>query len=133
MTKDNTGKKGRLIDCAIILISTLMLIGINTWFATCGPMEDGSFMTCHWAGQTVKAVSAVAAVLAVAHALLKDHKTKAAMVPGVLINLCMMEDMMCRAHTRPWTIILSVLLVAASAADLLFRYSAASEEAHGRG
>lgn len=126
-------------------VPTLILIGINTWFSTCGPKDDGSYMACHWAGRAVAAAAAMALVLAVLRFVLRDRMVKAGLdmalaasgvlmmlIPGRVINLCMMEDMMCRSHTQPWTMILSAILVIAAVADLFFVWSGVSADHHRR-
>ena len=91
-------------------------------------------MTCHWAGQAVTGVAALLAVLATVRFFLADSRAKlgldlaviptamlAALIPGRLINLCMMHDMRCRAVMRPAVIVFSVLLIAAALVDLLMQ------------
>ncbi|MBO5574333.1 MAG: DUF4418 family protein, partial [Clostridium sp.] len=53
--------KGRIraTDIALTIISFLFLIGTKTIFGPCGPKEDGSFMTCHWAGQALFGIACV--------------------------------------------------------------------------
>lgn len=138
-------KKINITQIIMAASALLMLIGINTWFQTCGPMEDGSYMACHWAGQAVKGASAVLLVLSVAHVVMKDLHSKTALdlsigvlglmtalVPGTLINLCGMDTMMCRAHTQPWVIGLSAVIILAAAFDAFFCRSAADAEKHKR-
>lgn len=141
-------KKNSLIgatDIVLIVTTFLMVIGINTWFKTCGPMEDGTYMACHWAGQAVKGLAALALVLAVVRIPVRDRMFRAgvdvsiallavltALVPGRLISLCMMEDMMCRSHTQPWTIGLSILLLLAAAVDVISCCRAAADAKHSR-
>ena len=43
----------------LFVFSVVELIGIRTFFAPCGPKEDGSWMSCHWAGQAVTGTAAV--------------------------------------------------------------------------
>ena len=142
------GKKGKRLDIiGIILVAVpaVILAGVNSWFQTCGPMEDGSFMACHWAGRTVAASAVMMLAIALIRLFARDRKMKAgldialaaasvftALVPGRIISLCMMEDMMCRAHTQPWTIGLSILLLVVALADIFFKMSAASSEKHRR-
>ena len=52
-------------DILLFVFSVVELIGIRTFFAPCGPKEDGSWMSCHWAGQAVTGTAAVLVVLAI--------------------------------------------------------------------
>ena len=121
-----------ITDIILIIISAVFLIGIRTFFSPCGPKDDGSWMTCHWAGQAISGIAAVILVIAVCHAIFKDPGTKtglsiaivplslfAAVLPGNLIGLCMMNDMRCHSMMRTDTVIFSVLLILISIADIL--------------
>ena len=138
-------KKTNITGMILAAISLIMLAGACTWFRTCAPMEDGSFMACHWAGQMIKATSALALLLSVIRIIMKDTGVKTgidisiaalavliALIPGRLINLCMMDDMMCRAHTQPWTIGLAVILLIAAVADIFLLRSGAEADRHHR-
>lgn len=118
-------------DLVLLILSILFLAGILTVFGPCGPTEDGSFMTCHWAGNTVAGLAAVLVVLSLIHLAVSDPKIKtglsaaavpvallAAYTPGGLIHLCMMGSMQCRAVMRPAAILLSVLVIAAAIFDI---------------
>lgn len=135
----------RIMGCALVLIPLVIVIGVNTWFQTCGPKDDGSYMACHWAGRAICAAAVMALVLAVLRLVMKDSMVKAGLdmglaasgilmmlIPGRVISLCMMEDMMCRSHTQPWTMGLAALLTVAAIADLFIIYSGASADRHRR-
>ena len=121
-------------DLILLALSALFLVGIRTFFSACGPMEDGGWMTCHWTGQAVTGVAALLLVLAVIHLFAPKGGVKlgvdlaviptallAICIPGHLIGLCMMPEMQCRAVMTPCTTVLSVLIAAAAAADLLLQ------------
>ena len=89
-------------DAVAALLSVVSLIGIFTVFAPCGPKEDGSWMVCRWAGNAVKGISLVLAVLSLIRLFIADEKIKIGLslavfavailetaVPGHLISLCM--------------------------------------------
>ena len=46
-------KRIGLTDLFMLVVSILYLVLMLTLFKACGAKEDGSFMTCHWAHQTL--------------------------------------------------------------------------------
>ena len=121
-------------DIVLTVIAAVFLIGICTVFKPCGPKEDGGYMTCHWAGQAITGLSAVLLVISVMHMFIPDEKIKqglslavipvallAAIIPGRVISLCMMDMMRCRAVMKPAVMIISVLMILAACFDLVMR------------
>ena len=138
-------KKTQITEIIMIAAEAVLLIGNNTWFKVCGPKDDGSFMACHWAGRMVTACALLLLALSIAHFIFKDLKAKAAadlsvgltalmtlLTPGMIINLCGMPEMMCRAHTQPWVIVLSAVIIVAAAFDAFLVRSALEAEKHRR-
>ncbi len=121
-------------DCLLLIFGIIFLVGIRTVFAPCGPKEDGSWMTCHWAGQALTGTAAVLLVLALVHLLLRDRGMKvgldvgiavvavfSALLPGKLIGLCMMPDMRCHQLMVPGATVCAVLMVLAAVLDIGLR------------
>ena len=120
-------------DIVPLAVSVVFLIGIFTFFSSCpGPKDDGTWMVCHWAGRAVGGVAAVMVVISAIHLFVSDAKMKmglaiaimplavlAAVIPGNLINLCMMATMRCHTVMHPAVIVMSVLMIAAAAFDLV--------------
>ena len=117
-------------DILLLVFSVVELIGIRTFFAPCGPKEDGSWMSCHWAGQAATGTAAVLVVLALVHLLVRNRGVKlgldaglvavavcSALFPGKLIGLCMMADMRCHRLTVPGVTVCAVLVVLSAALD----------------
>ena len=122
-------------DMILLVLSIIFLVGILTFFKTCGPKNDGSWMTCHWAGNTVTGIAVILTAISFVHMLIPDRKIKiglsvsiipvsvlAILVPGVLINTCMADVMRCNAIMRPSVIILSSLMIVFSVFDII-RYA----------
>ena len=128
-------KKGSSIPAIVILIlAILAMTGVRTFASPC-VHEDGTFASCHWAGQ---AVFGLAILIAAESALVFWRKNTGlrkglylAMVltaelgiltPGTLISLCSMESMRCRMIMFPAVVVLfSLMLVSAAAGVLLTR------------
>lgn len=109
-------------DILNVLLSLILVIGSLTFFrSTCG--ED---MHCHTANTVITVIGAGLLVLSIVGFLLKG-KVEAivsfltaaaaiveALIPGVILSLCMMPSMSCRATMRPWTMLLSFAIALVS-------------------
>ncbi len=129
-----SNKKKRVgpVDIVLLVLTILSVAGLLTVFKGCGPKEDGSWMVCHWAEQAETGLSIVLAVCAVFHILAPDPGVKrgldlaliptalfAVILPGNVISLCMMDTMRCHVFTRPFVLVVNILVMAAAVIDLL--------------
>ena len=116
------------MDIVLLLLSAVLLIGVLTVFAPCGPKEDGSWMTCHWAGRAVAGAAAALTVIAALRPIARNARLGldlamlpisllTLLLPGKLIGLCMMAEMRCRSVMTPAVTVLSLLIAAAAAID----------------
>lgn len=109
----------------LLVISLVLCVGSFTFFSACEVGEN--VMACHWAQHAVTAFGVLLSVMALAALLIPDRKVKAgvelaatltavltALVPGVVINLCMMDTMRCVSVFRPFTILFASLTAAAA-------------------
>lgn len=128
MKKQNTSWTG----IVQLIVSVVFLIGMLTFLKPCGPKEDGTFMSCHYAGMALIILAAGMLVISLTGLFLKDGALKAAanvlqivlsvialIIPGTVIGLCMMPEMRCRAVMRPGSIIFAVLMILVSLAAIL--------------
>ena len=105
-----------------------------TVFRACGAHDDGTWMSCHWANQAVNAIAIGMVILAGLHFMLFDPRRKqgldlglivfavtAFLIPGRMIDLCMMADMRCRKLMVPGVTVLSVVILIVSAVDLILQ------------
>ncbi len=123
--------KIKALDIVFPVLSLVFLVGILTVFQPCGPREDGSWMSCHWAGRAVAGAAGAMLLLSVLRLVVRAGAKQgldlalialaalALALPGHLIGLCMMHDMRCHTLTAPCTAVLSCLMAAAAAVDLL--------------
>lgn len=127
-----------------LILSLLYMIGIRCWFAVC-PVMSETVMPCHWAGETMKAVSVLIFGLSALHVLIPDKKIKIGMdvamigiaglclfLPGTIIRICSGEQMACRNATHPWTLAFCGALIAVLLVDLIVFVSALANEKHHR-
>ena len=117
-------------DIILLVLSAVFLIGIRTFFAPCGPKDDGSWMTCHWAEQVVFVIGIVLTVISLVILIAGNSKIaagasiaavpvaiSAALIPGFAVNLCMMTNMHCHTVMRAAVIVVSALIVVLAAAN----------------
>ena len=121
----------KAFDLILPALSLIFLAGILTLFQPCGPREDGSWMSCHWAGRAAAGVAGAMLLLSVLRMLVRPDAKRgldlalmvlsvlAVLLPGRLIGLCMMRDMRCHTLTAPFTSLLSALTALAAAFDLI--------------
>lgn len=127
-----------------LIVSVIFVIGIRTWFSVCPVMSEMT-MSCHWAGEMLKAVSIVLLVISVIHIIIPDEKVKIGMdaasacflimsvfIPGTVIHICQDAQMRCRSIAQPWSVIISIVLLIACAADMIIYASAVSRAKHQR-
>ena len=134
-----------VMDVLLLVLTLAFLIGIKTLFHPCGPKDDGSWMTCHWAGQSIFGIAIALFVMAIFHFLsgiiFKKPIVKAGIAlsmipisliaiftPGNLIGLCMMEDMRCHSVMRPAVIVFGITIAAASIIDIFIQRSSQNYE-----
>ena len=109
----------------------ILMMGLLLALCACGAKEDGSFMTCHWAHQTLLVFAVLLIVLSLLHLIFGDARRKqgiaiaviavcfaAMLIPGRMIGLCMMADMRCRKWMVPGNVVLTVVMIAAAALDI---------------
>ena len=115
-----------------VILSLLLAAGTLTVFRACGPKEDGSWMTCHWAEQAVFGIGIVLVVQSLGLVFLAKLDVRrgisfamiptallAAFIPGGLIHLCMMNDMRCHTTMRPAVMILSIGIAVCALINIL--------------
>ena len=120
-----------ITDILLVVLNLIFFVGIQTVFAPCEARPDGSWMTCHWAGQALIGIAAALLAIAVMHLVIPRAQVKIGLslavipvsvlafaVPDHLIDLCMMETMHCHTVMEPAVTILSLLNVLLVAADI---------------
>ena len=120
-------------------LSVLLFIGVGTFLAPCGVHDDGSFGSCHWAGQAVIASGIVLLALSIIHIIAKTGKSKSyvsvciaalsvmtAIIPGTFINLCKMPTMRCLSVMQPAVLIIALVIAGIAIADAIVRNASAA-------
>ncbi|MBQ8088703.1 MAG: DUF4418 family protein [Clostridia bacterium] len=125
--------KVNVLDILLLLLALTLTISTASVFSACDPMEDGSWMTCHWANRAVTVVGGVAALLSILR-LCIPSKAKfgadlglicmaiaTAAIPNRIIPMCMMADMRCHRVFEPAVLVLSALIGICAIIDALLR------------
>ena len=123
------GKRVSVIEIIILLLSAVLMIGVKAAFHACPVMED-NIMSCRWAEQAVFGTGIVLTAQSLILLIVKHRAVKAgvciamipsallgALIPGILINLCMRADMRCVTLMKPCVIIICVVLAVLAAVN----------------
>ena len=109
--------KKQMIPAMILLVLSLIItIGSQSFLSPC-VHEDGSFGTCHWAGQALLGLGCVVGILAILSLCVQKARLGTylsalpvcglgILTPGTLMDLCHMSTMRCRMVMQPAMIIL---------------------------
>ncbi len=123
-------KKQIIPGCAMLVLALVIAIGSVTFLGPC-VHEDGSVGACWWAGRALLGLGCLLAVLAVFALLSRRARfgtylsgiavcVLGILTPGILISLCRMSSMHCRAVMQPAMIILFAVAGLAALAGVLF-------------
>lgn len=125
--------KSKIFGIILLIIGLLQSAGTAWLFPTCPPMENGSYMKCHWMGQSVIGVGLVLIVIAFIYIGVNQPLIRAglslSMIPIglftiaiaiVLIGVCGMAKMQCHAVTLPAVTILGGITVLLGVANTVY-------------
>ncbi len=112
--------------CVVLALGLVIAVGSVTFLGPC-VHEDGSFGSCHWAGQALLGAGGALAVQGLLALLLREPQARKGaflaalptallgiLLPGPLISLCRMSAMRCRAVMQPaMTLLCGAALAAA--------------------
>lgn len=122
----NLHKKNKgitILSVIVLALCAFLTTGVMLLFHACGPKEDGTWMSCHYAQMTVFVLGIVMTILSIFAFFTKKYvalalriltiacAVAAAVIPGNEIRLCMMDEMRCRAVMRPCVILFCVLII----------------------
>ena len=130
-------------DLMLIVMSILLLCGINFWFPVCTATGE-KVMSCHWAGRTLSAAAWLVLAIALIHLAVPCDRIKTGMdiscalisvfimmIPGKVIAICRDSSMHCH-RTALWTGVLCLIMIIFCIADIIFRCSYETRKKHER-
>lgn len=115
--------KSRIGGIILFILSLALTVGIKAVFPACPPHDDGSFMNCHWAEQSVFGAGLALTTISLTVLIFGSGQASAgaslamiplaavtALTPDILIPLCKMPMMRCHTSTHPAVIVISCLI-----------------------
>ena len=127
--------KSKPLVCAALVLCVLLVVGSLTFAGPC-VHDDGSAAACHAAAHAVTAAGCVGAVAALMALFVRSRAASgvlslvcaasglfAAICPGTLFGLCMMQTMRCWTVMKPFALVCGVIVCALGviAAIMLFK------------
>lgn len=125
-------KNIRKADFVYAVLNIMFFLGSVFVFHACGPKDDGSWMTCHYAGNVISMLSLVLALISIVN-IFAAAEIKAGLfiaslmiaigtlfVPGTLVRLCSMAQMRCNIITKPCTTAFSIAIALCALVNLIF-------------
>ena len=116
--------KSRMFAIVFFVLAVIVHLTPKLIAPVCAPMEDGSFMKCHWTGEGVFYVGIVMILMSVIHFLIKSEAVKlgisiasvlvglyAILLPTHIIGTCKMHTMACNTSTKPVVLLVSSIYV----------------------
>ena len=123
-----------LVGVVLTVLSVLLLAGLLTFAGPCGVHDGGTVSSCHWASRASMGVGVVLALIAIVLIFERDEGERrglslaaallgvlVALMPGVIVDLCMMQTMRCHVVMRPFALVIGVLIAVVGGADLIRR------------
>lgn len=130
----NEDKASPLVGVILLVLSLVLVVGIQTFAGPCGVQESGSASSCHGAARAVLGAGLVVVVLSIVRVFERDEGERrglsfaaacvgalVACLPGVLIDLCVAPDAHCHVVTQPFAMGLGVAIALVGGADLVVR------------
>ena len=127
--------KKNIFEFIPTIVAAVLSVGVMTAFHACARAEDGTWMNCHYAQVYVFAAGLIIAAVSIAAVFVKSSKLKmcmgivsiviaiiTALIPGIMVHLCMMDTMRCHTLMRPAVGILCVLFIIAELVNEIFVY-----------
>ena len=122
MREKKTSKPATVCAVLICMLVILGAVGVRTFLAPC-LHEDGSFGSCHWAGNALFGLFILMGIQALAVLSLSSLQLRQGLIlgllgeslyglllPGLLIRLCSMATMRCQSVMKPGASVIFVLV-----------------------
>lgn len=130
----NEDKASPLVGVILLVLSLVLVVGIQTFAGPCSVQESGSVSSCHWAARAVWGAGIVIVVLSIVRVFERDEGERrglsfaaacvgalVACLPGVLIGLCAAPDVRCHVVMQPFAMGLGVAIALVGGVDLIVR------------
>ena len=124
--------KLRPLEVAEAVVAALMALLVMTLFRACAKTEEGMYMNCHNAQMIVFCIALIITMMAVAKMVINKDAIRPAMTcisialslvavitPGILVKLCMMNNMRCHMVMRPFSVVLGLISAVIAVIDFI--------------
>ena len=125
-------KNRGVLQWTALALSVLMAAGVQTVFRACAQKEDGTWMHCHEVQKYLFIIGIILALLSVlglavkkrTAAILLDFASivlaaAAVLLPGTVIQMCMMDTMRCYTMMQPFARVTGGVLILVSVIDII--------------
>ena len=125
-------KNRGVLQWTALALSVLMAAGVQTVFRACAQKEDGTWMHCHEVQKYLFIIGIILAMLSVlglavkkrTAAILLDFASivlaaAAVLLPGTVIQMCMMDTMRCYTMMQPFARVTGGVLILVSVIDII--------------
>ena len=121
-------------DVLLMLLNLVFFVGMQTVLSPCEVHMNEPHMPCHWAGNALSGLSAVLVVICAMHLVVRAQvklglslaiipiAVLAIVLPGHLIDLCMMASMRCHTVMHPAVMVISGLNIILAAVDIYVQH-----------
>ena len=129
---NKTSKRNTIYGICLLVLSLALAAGTQTVFHACGIHDDGSYGRCHYAQLVIGCVGLLMAVGSVLMLVFRTREVSIALsvlticesvfallLPDKIIPLCMMATMSCQAKMKPFTLVMSIVILLAAGCNLV--------------
>ena len=121
-----------ILGIAAALVSIFLMLGIKLIFPACGMHDDGTYSSCHTASQVIWWMALAMAVIWILFTIINNRIISTvisgvsilagifcALIPGTIVNLCMMPTMRCQSTMKPFVIACGAVVAVLSIINLV--------------
>lgn len=131
-----TAKRNLIFGIILLLLGICLAAGTQFVFHACGMHEDGSYGRCHYAQLVTACIGLLMTVGALCTIFWRTREVMLAvsvitaceavltlLIPGTVIPLCMMATMSCLAKMKPFTTVMSIVILLSSIVGFVLAFS----------
>ena len=132
VSANKSTKRITAFGICLLILSLALAIGTQTVFHACGIHDDGSYGRCHYAQLVIGCIGLLMAVGSVLMLVCRTREVSIALsvlticesvfallLPDKIIPLCMMATMSCQAKMKPFTLVMSIVILLAAGCNLV--------------
>ena len=131
-----TATQNTIYGIVLFLLGICLAAGTQFVFHACGMHEDGSYGRCHYAQLVTACIGLLMAAGALCTIFLRTREVMLTvsvitaceailtlLIPGTVIPLCMMATMSCLAKMKPFTTVMSIVILLVSVLGFVLAFT----------